>query len=102
MPHHWVCRRRAADAGSRGAGADGEWRGGGGCARLIDAEGRPIDTAASQGVIGITVEQLRQVPEVVLVSAGLDKMPAVAAALRSGFVTSLVTDANVARALLRG
>jgi lsr operon transcriptional repressor len=53
-------------------------------------------------VIGITVEQLRQVPEVVLVSAGLDKMPAVAAALRSGFVTSLVTDANVARALPRG
>jgi DNA-binding transcriptional regulator LsrR (DeoR family) len=53
-------------------------------------------------VIGITVEQLRRVPEEVLVSVGLDKVFAVAAALRSGFVTSLVTDANVARALLRG
>jgi DNA-binding transcriptional regulator LsrR (DeoR family) len=71
------------------------------CARLIDAEGRPIETEASKGVIGITVEQLGRVPEVVLVSAGLDKVPAVAAALRSGFVTSLVTDANVARTLLR-
>jgi DNA-binding transcriptional regulator LsrR (DeoR family) len=72
------------------------------CARLIDAQGQPIETEASKGVIGITVEQLRQVPEVVLVSAGLDKLPAVSAALRSGFVTSLLTDDNVARALVGG
>jgi DNA-binding transcriptional regulator LsrR (DeoR family) len=71
------------------------------CARLIDAQGQPIETEASKGVIGITVAQLRQVPEVVLVSAGLNKVPAVRAALRSGFVTSLVTDASVARTLMR-
>jgi DNA-binding transcriptional regulator LsrR (DeoR family) len=70
------------------------------CARIIDDKGRHMEGENSDRVVAITIDQLRKVPEVVLVSGGRAKRRAVAAALRSGFITSLVTDASVAHALL--
>jgi DNA-binding transcriptional regulator LsrR (DeoR family) len=70
------------------------------CARIIDDQGRHMEGESSGRVVAITIDQLRKVPEVVLVSGGRAKRRAVAAALRSGFITSLITDANVAHALL--
>jgi DNA-binding transcriptional regulator LsrR (DeoR family) len=71
------------------------------CAQLLDAEGRPIVNDLSRRVIAITAEQLRSVPEVVAVAGGLTKARAIRAVLRGGLATSLVTDASVARELLR-
>lgn len=69
------------------------------CARLLDDDGNPVPDLADR-VIAISVEQLRQVPEVIAVAGGARKSGAIRAALRGGFITSLVTDAGAAQALL--
>ena len=66
----------------------------------LDAEGAPVTTALTPRLIGIDAEQLRRVPEVIGVVYGVAKADAVHAALRGGFVTSLVTHPTMARALL--
>lgn len=66
----------------------------------LDAEGVPVETALTPRLIGIDAEQLRRVPEVIGVVYGPPKAAAVHAALRGGFVTSLVTHPAMARALL--
>jgi len=69
------------------------------CARLLDDDGNALPDLADR-VIAITLEELRQVPEVVAVAAGAAKTEAVRAVLNAGFVTAIVTDAGIARALL--
>jgi DNA-binding transcriptional regulator LsrR (DeoR family) len=69
------------------------------CGRLIDATGRPV-TDLDDRVIAITESQLRSIPEVVAVAGGRHKADAIRAVLQGGLATSLVTDAEVARALL--
>ncbi|HEU4423273.1 MAG TPA: sugar-binding domain-containing protein [Pilimelia sp.] len=69
------------------------------CARLLDRDGRAVGDLNDR-VIAITEEQLRKVPEVIAVSGGSGKAEAIRAVLRGRLITSLVTDAGVARALL--
>ncbi|MGH3716211.1 MAG: sugar-binding transcriptional regulator [Micromonosporaceae bacterium] len=69
------------------------------CARLMDDDGNAVSELADR-VIAISVEQLCQVPEVIAVAGGAQKCGAIRAALRGGFITSLVTDAGAAQALL--
>jgi len=69
------------------------------CARLLDDEGREVPELADR-VIAVTIDQLRHIPEVIAVAGGARKTDAIRAALKSGFVTSLITDADVAVALL--
>jgi DNA-binding transcriptional regulator LsrR (DeoR family) len=67
---------------------------------LVDAAGRPVG-AMDDRVIGISLEQLRVIPSVVLVGGGPRKAGAIRSVLLSGAVTSVVTDTTVAQALLR-
>jgi DNA-binding transcriptional regulator LsrR (DeoR family) len=71
------------------------------CARLLDGDGNCVEDLNDR-VIAITEAQLRAVPEVIGVAGGAAKAEAIRAVLRAGLVTSLVTDAGVARALLAG
>ena len=59
-------------------------------------------TGLSDRMIGVDAEQMRSIPEVVVIAYGLAKTPAVRAALRSRLVGGLVTHTSVARALLEG
>jgi DNA-binding transcriptional regulator LsrR (DeoR family) len=68
-------------------------------ATLFDADGRIVDDIDERS-IAITAEQLRRIPEVIAVAGGAKKTTAVLAALRSGLVRSLVTDAALAQRLL--
>jgi DNA-binding transcriptional regulator LsrR (DeoR family) len=70
------------------------------CGIQLDAEGIQVKTSLTGRLIGIEAEQLRAVPEVIAVAYGTPKAPAIRAALRGGFITSLVTHASMARALL--
>lgn len=67
---------------------------------ILDAEGRLVPADALDRVIGIDAERLRAVGEVIAVAGGEGKTDAIAAALRSGLVDTLVTDSGTARALL--
>jgi DNA-binding transcriptional regulator LsrR (DeoR family) len=67
---------------------------------FLDAEGTPLTMPQSRRIIGIGADQLRAVPDVVCVAYGKERAPAVSAAIRAGYVTSLVTTAALAQELL--
>ncbi len=70
------------------------------CASLVDGEGRVLAGDYLARTIAVRPEQLRRIPEVIAVAGGPTKVAALRALLRAGFVTSVVTDAAAARALL--
>ncbi len=66
----------------------------------LDAEGRPVRTPLTDRLIAVDAEDLRAVDDVIALVYGSAKAHAVRAALRGGFVKSLVTHGAMARALL--
>jgi DNA-binding transcriptional regulator LsrR (DeoR family) len=76
----------------------------GACAELcgiqLDREGGVLTTSLSERIVGIGPEQLRAVPEIIAIAYGARKAQAVRAAVRGGFVTSLITHSSLARELL--
>jgi DNA-binding transcriptional regulator LsrR (DeoR family) len=70
------------------------------CGIELDSEGNVLTTALSERIIGITAEELRIVPEIIAIAYGNPKAQAVRAAVRGGFVTSLITHGSLARELL--
>ncbi|NAZ82962.1 transcriptional regulator [Kineococcus sp. R8] len=68
---------------------------------LLAADGGPVPGLAAR-VIGITADQLRRTPDVVAMATGDAgaRAAAVAAVLRSGLVSALVTHAELARQVL--
>jgi DNA-binding transcriptional regulator LsrR (DeoR family) len=66
----------------------------------LDAEGNPLTTSLSERLIGIDAEQLHKVPEIIGLVYGVAKADAVHAALKGGFLTSVVTHTAMARELL--
>jgi DNA-binding transcriptional regulator LsrR (DeoR family) len=67
---------------------------------MIDANGKPIQAGLTERMIGISAAEMRAIPEVIAIGYGVAKAPAVRAALRSGFVSGLVTHSTLAAALL--
>ncbi|PXY26930.1 sugar-binding transcriptional regulator [Prauserella muralis] len=70
-------------------------------ARLFDADGNALSTGLAHHVLAISHEELRQVPEVVALGYSAPKAEAIDAVLRSGMVTTLITDAETAELTLR-
>jgi DNA-binding transcriptional regulator LsrR (DeoR family) len=67
---------------------------------LIDVDGRGVQSPLGRRIIGVTAEQLDEIDLVISVAYGEGKAQAVAAALRGGLVTALITHAGLARAIL--
>ena len=67
---------------------------------LIDRDGEPVPAPLTERMIGITAVQMRAVPEVIGIVYGLAKSRAVLAAVRGGYVDSLVTHSTLATALI--
>ena len=70
------------------------------CGRFFDAAGRECDSGYGDRVLSIDLATLRRCPEVVAVTSGARRAPAVRAALAGGLANALVIDAAGARALL--
>ncbi|MDB6178410.1 bifunctional sugar-binding transcriptional regulator/dihydroxyacetone kinase subunit DhaK [Paracoccus sp. Z330] len=68
--------------------------------RMIAANGARVDGPLERRTIGMDLDMIRNVPERMAVAGGMDKVQAILAALRGGYVTALVTDADTARAVL--
>jgi DNA-binding transcriptional regulator LsrR (DeoR family) len=66
----------------------------------IDEQGAPVTTSITPRMIAIDAPQLLAVPEVIAIAYGTAKAPALHAAIRGGFVTSLVTHATMADEVL--
>lgn len=67
---------------------------------FLSAEGEPVDTSLNRRMIGINQEQMRSIPEVIVIVYGISKLPAMRAVLRSGLVSSVVTHTALAQAML--
>lgn len=79
----------------RGAGAVGEI-----CGRFFDRHGRECASAYRDRVMSIDLETLRQGRDIVGVTTGRNRAPAVLAALAGGLVNGLIVDEEGARGIL--
>ncbi len=70
------------------------------CLRFFDQDGIPVDSPLNERVISMSLEELRSVKRTVGVAGGLRKLKAIRAALVGSWVNVLVTDRNVAEALV--
>jgi DNA-binding transcriptional regulator LsrR (DeoR family) len=70
--------------------------------RFIDAAGRPVAGELDRRMVGIALDELKAIPSRLCVAGGLGKVAAIRAALRGGYPTHLVTDAQTAEKLLQG
>ena len=86
---------RAALAQVRGLGVVGEI-----CGRFFDIWGRYEEFDINQRIIGIELDELRHIPQVLAVARGTFKAPSILGALRGKFFTVLATDDITARAIL--
>src|SRR3954467_775354 len=68
--------------------------------RFLDSDGRPVLGALDEQMIGLTLDEIAQMPERICVAGGIEKIPAIRAMLRGGYATILVTDEPTARALV--
>ena len=69
------------------------------CALLLDANRNRVH-GLDERRMGISEGNLRAIPAVIAVTTGPEKIPATRAVPRSGLVSSLVTDTEVAAAVL--
>jgi dihydroxyacetone kinase-like protein len=68
--------------------------------RFIDSAGAPVEGEIDARLIGITLPELRRVPDRLCIAGGPKKIGVLRAALMGGYVTTLVTDERTARALV--
>jgi len=76
-------------------GAVGEMHG-----EYFNVEGEPLEMEHHHRLISIRLETLRKMKHVVGVAGGSDKIDALQAALKGGFIHSLITDEVTARTLI--
>jgi len=70
------------------------------CGIHFDIEGRVLSTALNDRVVGITADDLRKIPDVILAACGAVKADAILGALRSGIFNYLATDEAAALRIL--
>lgn len=67
----------------------------------IGADATPIEHDINRCVLGIQLEDLRHIPNVILAAGGAHKIPVLRAFLKLNLADTLVTDQKTARALLQ-
>ncbi len=70
------------------------------CARPFDSDGHPLTFPGSDRLVAMALDDLVRIPHTIGVAVGADKLPAILAAIRAGWINTLVTDVPTARALL--
>ncbi|MGR3766594.1 sugar-binding transcriptional regulator [Pseudooceanicola nanhaiensis] len=68
--------------------------------RLIDAAGDPVPCPIDDGIVGISLADLKTLPFRMCLAGGPAKREAILATLAGGYATHLVTDSETATALL--
>ena len=68
--------------------------------RWIDSEGRPVELPPTINPIGIALQDLRRIPDRLMVAGGDKKLKAIRASLQGGYATHLIVNEGVALALL--
>ncbi|NTW72906.1 MAG: sugar-binding transcriptional regulator [Eubacteriaceae bacterium] len=78
----------------KGMNAEGEI-----CGRFVDGEGNPCNAPIDERVLGISFQDLKNIPMVVAIVTGKEKAKAIKAVLKSKVVNVLITDEMTAELL---
>jgi len=70
------------------------------CFQFIDREGVPVESSLMQRVIGIDLLSLKRAHRVVGIAGGEQKVPAILASLKGGWINALITDRHTAERLI--
>lgn len=71
------------------------------CCRFFDKDGNILNGNLYERTIGISLEQLKNTPVSLGIAAGEDKVMAIHALLKNGYINSLVTDETTLRKVLQ-
>lgn len=68
--------------------------------RYMDKDGNSIDLEINERIVGLTIEQIRNIPRVIAIAGGIAKHKMIRAALHGRILDVLVTDLSTAEMLL--
>jgi len=72
------------------------------CSRFFDINGNPCKKIEiNDRIIGITLEQLKNINKVIGIAGGKNKIQAIRSVLKGGYINILVTDSFIAQELLK-
>lgn len=69
--------------------------------RFFDVSGLPIESPLDNRTIGITLEQLEEIPESIAVAKGIEKAVSILPLIKKQYVKSLITDYETALEILK-
>ncbi len=69
---------------------------------FIDEQGLAIENEINDRIIGLDIEEYRNIKKLVAIAAGPEKYEVVKAALIGNYLSVLITDANIGKKLLEG
>nr|WP_263324672.1 sugar-binding transcriptional regulator [Neobacillus sp. Marseille-Q6967] len=72
------------------------------CYNFINKFGKPVANSWNDRVIALELEKLKEIPLVIGVASGLEKVQAIKAALEGGLIHVLITDEVTGNALVEG
>ncbi len=67
---------------------------------FVDSSGQPVDPGLDARTLSMDLDAIRRAPRVIAVAAGLEKAEGIGAVLAAGLCTEVVTDSEVAEAVL--
>lgn len=70
------------------------------CGRFYDAQGNPLLSDIDLRIMGISLAQLRQIPQRIFIAGGVENVAATIGAIKGGYATDIVIDEVTALALL--
>lgn len=70
------------------------------CGYFLDKDGNKLSDPINDKIVGISFEDLKNVPHVIAAAGGLDKTNAIRAALKGNLIDCLITDSRIAEKLL--
>ena len=70
------------------------------CGYFLDKNGNRLNDPINDKIVGISFEDLKNAPHVIVVAGGVDKTRAIYAALEGRIIDSLITDSRIAEKLL--
>lgn len=70
------------------------------CGYFLDKNGNKLSDPINDKIVGISFEELRGAPNVIVAAGGLDKTQAIYAALKGKIINTLITDSRIAEKLL--
>lgn len=70
------------------------------CSRFFDRAGEPLEFPGSDRLVAVDLETLKQIPVVIAVAAGSERVTSIIAAARKRYFNQLVTDPDTAEVLL--